>query len=38
VSPDDDYRAMMMVVITVVVATMIRLRISGSREEGDETK
>jgi hypothetical protein len=36
VSPDDDYSAVMMVVATMVV--MIRLRISGSREEGDETK
>jgi hypothetical protein len=36
VSPDNDHSAMMMVVATMVV--VIRLRISGSREEGDESK
>jgi hypothetical protein len=36
-SPDNDNGAVMMVVIAMVVTMMIRLRISGSREEGDES-
>jgi hypothetical protein len=35
-SPDNDNSAMMMVVATMVM--MIRLRVSGSRKEADESK
>jgi hypothetical protein len=40
VSSDDDYGAVMVVVVVVMVTvmTIIRLRISGSRKEGDESK
>jgi hypothetical protein len=38
-SSDNDYGAVMMVVVVMVtVMTVVRLRISGSRKEGDESK
>jgi hypothetical protein len=38
-SPDDDHGAMVMVVMAIVmVVVIVRLRVSGSREEGDDSK